>query len=71
LAEKMKDAIGDLIGKDEAQGYANRFLGVREIERMHGELLSSPEGETLAKLRTLDEAAGHVRAVAAHLRVAG
>ena len=68
-ADKMVSTIGDLIGNDKAQEYANKVLDVWEIERMHGELMSVSEAEKQEKLKVLDEAAGYFRGVSAHLRV--
>lgn len=68
-AEKMVSTIGDLIGNDEAQKYADRVLDVWEIERMHGELISVSDTEKEEQLRVLDEAAGYFRGVSALLRV--
>ena len=68
-AEKMVSTIGDIIGEAEAEKYEELLLGVWEIERMHGELISVSEAEREEKLRILDEAAGYFRGVSAHLRV--
>ncbi len=70
-AQKMKEAIGDIIGQERATEYASRVMHVWEIERMHGELIGVPDTERMKKLKTLDEAAGFFRAVSAHLRVTG
>src|SRR4030042_3476986 len=70
-ADKMAATIGDILGPEEAKKYADKVLAVWGIERMHAELIGAPENEKLAKLKTLDEAAGYFRGVAAHLRVSG
>ncbi|MFX1521559.1 MAG: hypothetical protein ACFFCD_16750 [Promethearchaeota archaeon] len=70
-AENMVEAIGDLIGKNEAQKHANEVMKVWKIENMHGELISVPDSVKAEKLKILDEAAGYFRGVAAHLRVSG
>ena len=68
-ATKMKDTIGDLIGEQQAEAYADRVMDVWEIEQMHAELIGVSPQEREDKLKILDEAAGYFRGVAAHLRV--
>ena len=70
-AQKMTETIGDIIGTKQAEEYTSRVMDVWEIEQMHGELIGVSENERENKLKTLDEAAGFFRAVAAHLRVTG
>jgi len=70
-AQKMTETIGDIIGEKQAEEYTSRVMNVWEIEQMHGELIGVSENERENKLKTLDEAAGFFRAVAAHLRVTG
>jgi hypothetical protein len=67
----MVATIGDLIGEKKTRAYADKMLRVWEIEQMHKELMDAPKKEKAAKLKTLDEAAGYFRGVAAHLRVSG
>jgi hypothetical protein len=69
-AENMKAVIGDLIGDDLAGQYAAKVLQVWEIERMPAELLGKDEAERERQLHLLDQAAGHFRATAAHIRAA-
>jgi len=68
-AQKMKGTIGDLIGENDADEYTKRVMEVWEIERMHEELIGVNDDERAEKLKTLDEAAGYFRGVAAHLRI--
>ncbi len=69
-AQMMTPTIKDVIGESEAEAYTARVMEVWEIERMYGELIGVDEDEKNRRLRTLDEAAGYFRAVAAHLRIA-
>ena len=70
-AQMMTETIKDIIGENEAEEYTKRVMAVWEIEQMYGELIGVDENERNKQLKTLDEAAGYFRAVAAHLRVTG
>ena len=70
-AQMMSATIKDIIGENEAEDYASRVMAVWEIEQMHAELIGVDQDERDRQLKTLDEAAGFFRAVAAHLRVTG
>lgn len=66
-AEQMKDAIGSVV-KD-VDKYAAKVREVWEIEQLYGELSPLTEKERAEKLKKLDEAAGHFRAIAALTKV--
>jgi len=68
-AEKMVDSIGDAIGQSAAQDYQDKVLAVWKIEGMFDELQEVVDTKKMEKLKTLDEAAGYFRGIAAHLRV--
>lgn len=68
-AEKMESTLGDLIGQHQAHEYAQKVLGVWQIEGLHGELQHMDPQQRGNTLSILDEAAGYFRGIAAHLRV--
>jgi hypothetical protein len=68
-ADRMVDSIGDAIGQTAAQDYQNRVLAVWRIEGIFDELKDIADSRRMEQLKTLDEAAGYFRGIAAHLRV--
>ena len=67
-SEHMEAAIGDLVGKPDAQALGARLKQVWQIENLFGELQGMPDDERLRKLAALDQAAGTFRATAAFVR---
>ena len=61
-SNQMEQAIGDLIGKQEAIDLGNQLREVWEIENLHSELNPKPEKERKRSLHVLDQAAGLFRA---------
>jgi hypothetical protein len=68
-ADRMVASIGDAIGQKTAQDYQDRVLAVWKIEGMFNELKAVADSKQKEQLKTLDEAAGYFRGIAAHLRV--
>jgi hypothetical protein len=58
----MEQAIGDLIGKQEAINLGNQLKEVWEIELLYSEFGSKPEQENKRSLHVLDQAAGLFKA---------
>ena len=68
-ALRMEEAIGDLIGTQDAQDLSNKLREIWQIEQLYGELKSESDDKRESRLRLLDEAAGKFRAAAAVVRV--
>lgn len=69
LATMMKDTLKGIVPEPDAQAFQDKLLGVWQIEQLFNQLQAMPDSRSREELSKLDEAAGHFRAVAAHLRV--
>jgi len=61
-SNQMEQAIGDLIGKQEAIDLGKQLRQVWEIENLHREFDPKPEQERKRSLHVLDQVAGLFRA---------
>lgn len=68
-AQNMEAAIGDLVGKVRALELADQLREVHNIERLHAEFSTLDNPQRERSLAALDQAAGHLRATAAFVRV--
>lgn len=68
-SQHMEDAIGDLVGQQQARELAAQLAEVHEIERLYGELGPDTDSDRQRKLGVLDQAAGQFRATSAFVRV--